>query len=156
MADERPEFLFHYTHPLHLSSIVVERALWTTESNIRLDVEHFGPDVVWALDTDWMPEGAELPHGLLADKMLARVVFQTPKRAVRWLDWEWTQKMPDWWREALLGSAGGEEAAEHWWVIDHPVLARHWAAVEYRDADGGWIGLTPDTQIIYDVAGKGR
>lgn len=155
MADERPEFLFHYTHPLHLSSIVVERALWTTESNISIETPNYGPDVVWALGPDHeFPLDAELPHGLLADKMLARVVFQTPERAVKWLDWEWTAKMDPVWREALLNAAGGEEAAKDWWVVDHPVLARHWAAVEYRDEDGGWIGLTPDTQIVYDVAKK--
>jgi hypothetical protein len=132
--NDRPDILHHYTHPLHLNAIMEERALWTTESNISITSEHYGPDVVWAVDTLWVPEveGDHLAHGLLPDKLRVRIDFKTPKRAYKWTEWAWTAKMPDWWRDTLIRVGGGEEAADHWWVVDHLVISKHWTAV-YTD-----------------------
>lgn len=134
--DERPETLFHYTSPMHLPRILATEELTTTESNVDVFVAHRGPDVLWALDTAMMPEG-DLPHGLYHAKTLARITFRTPKRAVRWQDWDWTAKMLPEWRDTLVNAAGGPEAAAHWWIVPHPVISRHWTAVEAW-SDGAW------------------
>ena len=127
---DRPDTLFHYTHPLHLVDIIKEKALWTTESNVSL-TPNFGPGVVWAVDGLWVPEVGEdqFPHGLTEPKLRVRVEFKTPRRAYKWSEWEWTQKMDPLWKAALIHSAGGWEAADKWWVVDHPVIQKHWVEV---------------------------
>jgi hypothetical protein len=135
---ERPETLYHYTHELWLSEIYRDGIINTTESNIGFPETHFGPDVVWALDTDWMPDGADLPHGLLPQKTLARIAFKTPKRAYKWTDWSWVEKMKPDWKETMIRTGGGQEAADHWWVVDHPIISRHWTAIELFDK-GKWV-----------------
>lgn len=126
---ERPETLFHYSHPLHLVSIIQDQALWTTESNISMLVPNYGPGVVWAVDGLWVPKGTETPHGLTEPKLKVRVEFKTPKRAYKWTEWVWTEKMDPLWKEALIHAAGGWEAADKWWVVDHPVISRHWVEI---------------------------
>jgi len=130
--------LHHYTSELHLPHILAAGHLRTTESNVSITREHAGPDVVWALDTDWMP-GNDLPHGLWAIKTRVRFAFPATKRAVRWRDWEWTAKMDPVWRDTMIRTGGGGEAADHWWVVTRPVLAKQWLAVERLDPGLGWV-----------------
>ena len=134
----RPKTLYHYTGPWHLRSIIGEGVLRTTESNISLHESHFGPDVVWALDTAWAPEGVELAHGLGDAKMTARVTFRTPRGAVKWLEWPWLAKMDPLWKTIMIQSGGGIEAAEKWWVVPNPVYIDQWTAVEVL-TDQGWV-----------------
>jgi len=137
---DRPETLYHYTHPLHLVNIIQDQALWTTESNVSLFKERQGPDVVWAVDGSWFPEVGEdqLPHGLTEPKLRVRVEFRTEKlRAYRWSEWAWMKKMDDLSRTALVNAAGGWEAADRWWVVDHPVISRHWVEI-LADGDRIW------------------
>ena len=130
--------LYHYTSTLHLPHIVEAGFLKTTESNVSITREHAGPDVVWALDTDWMP-GGNLPHGLWPVKTQIRFKFLATKRAIRWRDWEWTAKMDPDWQETMITAGGGDEAADHWWVVTRPVLAKQWLSVEYNDPEDGWV-----------------
>lgn len=134
----RPEHLTHYTSTVHLPHILRAGELTTTESNVSLFTPHAGPDVVWALDTAWMP-GSEMPHGLSGMKTQARIEFSTLKlkRAERWLDWEPAAKMDDAWKAIMIKTGGGIDAASHWWVVPHPVISRHWTRVEILK-DGEW------------------
>lgn len=135
---DRPEFLYHYTSQLHLPHILAAGELTTTESNVSLFRPHAGPDVVWALDTDWMPSTSD-PHGLSGMKTQARIAFSTErlKKAVRWYDWDWFANMEDPWKAIMVETGGGDEAAKHWWVVPHPIISRHWLSVEAL-IDGEW------------------
>ncbi len=127
--------LYHFTSSLHLPKILASGALLPTESNIHPYQPHAGPDVVWLLDT---PE-VEFDHGLTyplehpahgsgVSKSEIRFEVSSPL-AVKWSEWAWLLRMEKGWRDTLVEAAGGEEAADHWYVLPGRIPASRWASV---------------------------
>lgn len=132
---------FHFTHMHHLSRIFHSRMLRTTESNVGAPYavpdgpygNHVGPAVVWLLDEDSITSADERMHGLYPDKRAVRFEVDVP--AVRWLDWAPAKEMSREWREHFLNTAGGLEAAEHWFVFPAPIRVRRWVSVHNTVTD---------------------
>lgn len=127
--------LYHFTSHRHLPLILDAQTLHPTESNIGSPSPAFppygldvGPPVVWLLDT---PTIGGFDHGLggsVVDKTEVRFTVLT-KFAVKWTDWVWTSKMHPEWRDGFVKRAGGEEAADHWWILPAPIKAARWEAI---------------------------
>lgn len=119
--------LYHFTSATHWPHIDAAGFLHPSESNISPTQLHAGPDVVWLTDTPT----ADLGHGLAGsavDKTEVRIEVDIP--AIKWLDWEWTARMPEWWRETMIKTGGGIEAAEHWLVWPGRIQRYCWLSVE--------------------------
>lgn len=136
--------LYHFTSPLHLERILSSGRLRTTESNVGapwregpyLSGSGAAPDVVWLMD---LADPGEAHHGLggsVMDKKGARITVET-RFAIHWADWEPTQWMSPRWREAFLARAGGEEAAEHWYVVPADIRKSLWREVAVKDPVSG-------------------
>lgn len=118
--------LYHYTSRFHLPYILSDGVLRTTESNVSIEQEHVGPDVVWATSE---PTPARLGgHGLGSIKGGVRIGFRHGG-AVRWRDWEWYGRMRPWWREAMISAGGGDAAADTWWIVAAPIPSGLWTGV---------------------------
>lgn len=157
--------LYHFTDQVHLPEIMRSQVLETTESNIgspdpdwKPFGSHLGPDVVWLLDTP----AIDAAHGLIrhpshvasllavgyseeeTDKTRIRFEVSIPKHHVhKWTKWHPARsRMNPTWRSALIQSAGGDEAASHWWVSTSPIPAKQW--VEVRDVGTDQVLWTPD------------
>jgi hypothetical protein len=124
---------FHLTHAGHLPSILAERVLRTTESNVSLVRTHAGPDVVWLFDQAEPDFGDEHDHGLYVAKREIRV--QVDVRAIRWLDWAWSARMDPDDHKTLIKAGGGLERAEHWYVLPAPIPSRRWVSITNTNTD---------------------
>lgn len=119
--------LYHFTSGAHWIHIAGDGVLHPSESNIDPATPHAGPPVVWLTDTPT----ADLGHGLDGsdvDKTSVRIEVDVP--AIRWVDWEWTARMPNWWRDVMVRAGGGTEAAAHWWVWPARIPRSRWVDVE--------------------------
>jgi hypothetical protein len=65
----------------------------------------------------------------VSDGLEPVVRIQVDVPAVRWVDWEWTQRMSRSWRDAFIDARGGVRAATRWYV--HPAAIPHvsWLSV---------------------------
>lgn len=135
---------YHFTSKAHLPYIVWDGVILPSESNVGSPVPTLepsgvgvGPDVVWLLD---VPD-VEFNHGLYAEKTGKNEVrFEVDVPAIRWLDWAPASQMNPAWRELFVRSAGGEEAASHWYVFPAKIAKEHWLGV-YDTATGEKIPL---------------
>lgn len=130
----------HFTSTSHLRAILTDRALLPSESNIGSPREgaHVGPDVVWLLDEATPTHGHGLEHSTL-DKTGVRFSVEVP--AIRWTDWQWASRMDPRWKESILATGGGTEAAGHWYVWPAVIPSRLWSEVALRQDDGTYLPL---------------
>lgn len=124
--------LYHFTSTAHLPVILREGRLRVTESNLSMLIPHVGPDVVWFVDT---PELGDYDHGLsgsIVDKREVRFTVDVPDTWVRhYLTWAMHSPDADTATlAAMISTAGGHEAAEHWYVTFRSVWRNRWARVE--------------------------
>lgn len=121
---------FHFTSHDHLLSIIKDEAIRPTESNISAFTAHAGPDVVWLLDG---PNALDAPHGLIGsnhEKREAYIEVKVP--AIPWVDWTWTAKMDNYWRNAMIQTGGGEAAVSRWYVWPSVIDADRWVSIKTR------------------------
>ena len=124
--------LYHFTAPAarsHLGSILREGWIRTTESNVSLEREHAGPDVVW-LTTDGAPEAhagwaVGLPGPIDGAKTWARLTVDV-NDAVPWKDFATQHAMKRRDREALTAFGDGDS----WWVALRPIPRKEWAELQ--------------------------
>lgn len=136
---------YHFTSTQHLPFILEDGMLRPGESNIGSIMpgqhpfgEHYGPDVVWLLDTPERPSTGltEVNHGLAhdsLDKTAVRFTVNVP--AIHWKSWLPAVEMHPKWRAALLLAAGGEDAADHWYVLPAPIRDKRWVEVRNMETD---------------------
>lgn len=118
--------LYHFTTTLHLSSILDEGVLRTTESNVSLRRTHAGPDVVWLTSNPTCRPMKEWGRNGLADKGAVRFTVDVPASEVhRWHDWAKRRGMSEQ-TIAALAEVGGSRS---WWVIERPIPGDEWAEV---------------------------
>lgn len=125
--------LYHFTSARHLPQILRDESLRPSESNVGSpspDMPPFGmgvgPDVVWLLDSPDLDHN----HGLFADKTGKDAVrFEVEVPALRWTDWAWTAQMHPTWRDIMIDSAGGTDAAQHWYVFPAEIPMSRWITV---------------------------
>ena len=115
---------WHFTSLMHAEDILQQGVILPTESNVSFTDDHHGPDVVWLLDTPTV----QFSHGLTEHKTAARFEVEVP--AIKWTEWEWTSRMEDWVRRALVKSGGGEEAADHWFIWPAGIHRRNWLSAD--------------------------
>lgn len=128
-----PEFLFHYTAGFHFQSILTEKVLRTTESNIEMSGA--GPRVVWLTDVDTSS------HGWAAGGAKGEVRFTVSTRGLPifwWPEWSRAQGIEEFWYNALASAGGGNP--ENWFVCTEPIGIDHWANIESH-SDGGFVSL---------------
>lgn len=117
--------LHHFTSVMHAPSILAAGTIETTESNHSILRSGAAPNVVWLLDTN-DPTGFD--HGL-GGAFKQAVRFTVEVEATRWTDWSWTKNMDPKWRDILITSGGGPDAADHWWVCLKPIETSEWVEV---------------------------
>lgn len=122
--------LYHFTSRYHWK--VIERAavILPGDSNLSPVDPTVGPAVVWLTDTPT----TDLGHGLggsAVDKTEVRIEVDVP--AIRWLDWSPAASMDQRWRDIIIKTGGGMDAAEHWWVWPAPIRASRWVDVVLRE-----------------------
>ena len=121
--------LYHFSHPGHLPSILAERRLRTSESNVSITKEHAGPDVVWLFDTPTVPP-TTTKGSLYDEKRRVRITVNVPKAHVhRWTKWGPALSMSQTWKAAFVHAGGGMPAAKRWWVATSPIPASNWLEV---------------------------
>lgn len=150
--------LYHYTCLAHLPKILVSGFLKTTESNVSLERDHAGPDVVW-LTTDpdckhghGIGENAayvlDVNPGIQADdeimaqwdKTRVRFTVRLPNSHVhKWAEWSQKFQMDPHWRKCFIKAANGGHGT--WRVVEHPILQDRW--VEVIDRHTGQHLWTP-------------
>ena len=122
---------FHLTDPdVRAPAILRDGVIRTSESNVGSPSrtmqpygEHFGPDVVWLLDS--LPSASvPMANGLSVPKQ--HYVFEVDVPTIRWIDWEWTHRMNPSWRSAFVNSGGGPALADHWYVFPAPIRQSRW------------------------------
>lgn len=134
--------LYHFTHPGHLASIIAQGVLRTTDNNIDPSTP-VSPDVVWLTDEPvLLDEGHR--DGLYAKKRQIRFEVDAP-RARRWLDWVPVQTMDPNWKDTIIRSGGGIEAAEHWWVSVKPIPRANWKGILHVPS-GAQIDMDPHVE----------
>lgn len=133
--------VYHYTCLAHVPDIVASGYIKTVESNLSVEREHAGPDVVW-LTTD--PEAGPRDHGLNAtgldavanwDKSRVRITVELPNNYVyKWLPWAKARGIEDRWLAALMRTGTGWQT---WRVTERRIDRRSWR--EIRDMRTGEI-----------------
>lgn len=106
----------HWTAAVRVESILAE-GIRPTDSMLT-SAGDGGVRVVWLLPTDVDP-GNGNEHGLIPVKRTGWVDVEVG--ALRWLDWLPAQSMSRPWREAVIRSGGGPEAAALWYVWPGPI-----------------------------------
>jgi len=133
--------LYHFTSVLHWPRIANSGVLAGGEANLDMFRANVGPAVIWLLDTPTV----DFPHGLegsIVDKTRIRFTIDT-SLAIKWTDWRDAALMEPSWRQALIDTAGGESAADHWYVLPTPGLReKRW--VEVRDMHEDVVLWLPD------------
>ena len=124
--------LYHYSTEHHLPAIRRAGYLKVTESNVSIETQHAGADVVWLTDD---PDAARLGHGLNLnpgiDKTAVRFEVDAPE-AVRWLDSPEYAAMDPEWRRIFIEAGGGPQAARRWWISYTPIRQRAWREVRVQ------------------------
>ena len=150
--------VYHYTCLEHLPKILGAGFLKTTESNVSIEREHAGPDVVWlttdpdckhghgiGLDTvlhNARQIGIEPDAEMLKrwDKTRIRFTVRMPNDHVhKWIDWSKKFQMNELWRKSFVKAAGGGVGT--WRVVEHPIMQDRW--VEVLDRHTGELLWTP-------------
>ena len=141
--------LYHFTSEFHLSRILADGGLRTTDPNLfstgplivtnlesgeRVNVggEILGPPVVWFFDTPEVLAGGRGLIGSAVDKRVIRITVEVDDGRP-WLDWLKLRKHDPCWVRVAIDVGGGERAARHWYVVARPVLRDEW--IEIRE----WI-----------------
>lgn len=133
-----PPRLFHYTAGFHLGSIVTEKTLRTSESNI--DISGAGPRVVWLTDADSDQHGWAAGGG----KGQVRITVGTGGLPIFWWpEWSRAQGIEEFWYNALAASGGDPET---WWVCTEPIGAEFWTDFEVW-RDGGFQSMRDQSPI---------
>lgn len=112
--------LFHFTSVLHWPAIEASGAIRPSDPNVT-PTGGGAPPVVWLLDS---PNVGDHEHGLYGKAHVGIEVDTS--LAIKWTDWSWTALMEPDWRSALLSAAGGEDAADHWWLVPGSIKAARW------------------------------
>jgi hypothetical protein len=124
--------LHHYTSMNHVPLILKEACIETTESNVDMVHQHWGPDVVWLVDPSLPPADvpSEYPHGLSSVKSRIRFTVDVPDSfAIKWTSWEYFHEMNEHWRRVFVEAGGGELAADHWYVCPSPIFSHRWMSI---------------------------
>lgn len=133
--------LYHFTSKHHLELILKAGVITTTESNVgsphfalQPTGDHYGPDVVWLLDTPVL----HYNHGLSMDpdskiqmlwnKTEVRITVRV-EGAVPWLKWKPAEEMNPRWRRSFLQGVGGRDAARRWWVLEREIPRDEWLEI---------------------------
>lgn len=124
-----PKKLYHYTSPLHLNWIVQSGFLKVVESNVSIQEERAGKDVVWLTDQEYW-RSPKMLQGVV-DKTAVRFTVDAPdaQRADKWL--RNNGATPE--TIEILEKSGGA-SAKTWYVVEHPIPSSAWLSVEYRGA----------------------
>jgi|OM-RGC.v1.025547082 hypothetical protein len=130
---------YHFTSRIHLPAIEASGFLRTTDSILSADPSAGGPPCVWLLD---VPETQGHSHGLtggIADKTEVRFSVEVPSKNVfHWLTWADSNGIDPQWRDVMVESGGGWEAADHWFCVFRKVPRVQWRAVEFAAGPGEW------------------
>lgn len=128
--EDRLKHFYHFTSKHHWVDIEADQKIRTTESNLHMTVDHFGPDVVWLVDTVDVEDGE---HGLGPWKRSVRIEVNVP--AIRWLDWAPVANMNARWKANLIKAGGGIECAKHWYIWPNPIPSEKWLDVTDYEND---------------------
>lgn len=158
--------LYHFTSVIHLPLIEQSGMLRRTESNLHPVIDGAGPDTVWFTTRSNPVDGHGLDGGI-ADKSRVRFTCDVPDGWVKqWVMWAEALGIDPDWRETLIRTGGGWDAARTWMVTFRPVRRDRWVAIEHRPAHGwgpahdlpveaatglpfGWQGWTDEEQRLY-------
>ena len=123
--------LWHYTSKTHLPWIEESGFLKTTESNLHSEIENYGPQVVWLLDTPDL-EGSHGLYGGPVDKTAVRIEVDVPDHWTRyWLEWSKGQGISQYWQDIMVAAGGGQECAAHWVVTFRTIKKDRWVDITY-------------------------
>ena len=136
----KPQTYYHYTSMVHIKEIREYGIIKTTESNVSMEEEHAGPDVVWLLKkplTGQVPEmltgRAEIsgrPFGI--DKSRICITVDLPPTEVQRADKFWKKhKVEQWWADRL-SSLGGKSKVKDWYVILRNIPSEEWVEIGDR------------------------
>lgn len=107
--------LYHFTCLYHLSSIMAEKQLRTTCSNLRPD-NTFTRPVVW-LTTNAEPDLEGNALYSVMDKTEVKITIKRLPHFKYWLTWSRKHKIPTWWARALEKG----HKPETWWVSERSI-----------------------------------
>lgn len=119
--------LYHYTRKEWADSIVRDGVILPTESNVRLDRPHAGPDVVWLTATDdW-----SVDHGGQSEwngKLECRFVVEVDD-AMRWTSWCIKENVSNRIQRGMRASAADWP---NFYVVERPILANEIVGLEFN------------------------
>tara|TARA_R110000824_G_scaffold238121_5_gene426880 strand:+ start:1700 stop:2188 length:489 start_codon:yes stop_codon:yes gene_type:complete len=138
---------YHYTPSNHIDEIRESQVIKTTESNLHIEIEHYGPDVVWLFKE---PLGDSIPNmmkasrrirgaTLIIDKAQWEITVDLPQSEVIRAD-KFFKKHNAEWLLPYLEEAGGSKA-KTWYVIQRPIPSEEWVGIKERN---------PQNRVIKD------
>ena len=128
--------LYHYTTTEHLESIRTDGYLRTTDSVLLPGAPSFetrtARTVVWL--TDSVVWRQRWQQGSTADKSEIRFVLRMKEEDVHhWREWARMHGSPPRWMAHIERTGGGKQAANHWFVVEHPISVDKCSRIEWRD-----------------------
>lgn len=121
--------LYHMTSTAHFQRIWAGQHLRPTESNLSMEQEHAGPDVVWLTSDPTPTQGWQRWSVLPKDEI--RITVEVPRDEARhWPAWARARGITHYWYAGLVSSGGGPQAANTWYVVERAVPAAEWVRVE--------------------------
>lgn len=118
----KPDMLYHFTSPMHLTAILQSGRLALSDSN--LNIKSGGCGVVW-LTSSPAPEN----HGLRfddaipaeLDKTKIRITLRYQTSFKQWDEWSEKKGMDKGYKEVLIGTAHAEETYKTWYVSEREI-----------------------------------
>lgn len=123
--------LYHFTCKEHLASILSDRCLFPSESNIGSPLKHvkpfgahYAPDVVWLTNKPDVKHGC---HGLLGPSDKAAIRITVDVDAIPWIVFAKKHGINKKWYRALDKTGG--KTSNHWFVFEGKILISEWKEV---------------------------
>lgn len=120
--------LYHFTSTYHLSNIIKDGLIKTTESNASFLANHVAEDVVW-LTSNKNPQREASLSGSIVDKKQVRITVNI--NAQHYFLWAKQNNVSEETLSILDSTGGGQ--ANKWFVVNRLIPRSQWQEIEVFD-----------------------
>lgn len=118
----KPDVLYHFTSPIHLSAILQSGYLALSESNLNIGEGNCG--VVWLTTSpDPINHGLKFDDAIFAefDKTRIRITVRYKPSFKLWDEWSDKKGMDNAYKEIIIATAHAEETYKTWYISERKI-----------------------------------